>query len=295
LKKAAKAAKSLTQQDEFGKQSLIACKSNHFSTLEELATDVFKRIEHHNRVTANVTGLIQRMFLPVSERNKELHTNILENILNILRPKDAIDESAGQDDSVIQVDDDPEGVEFEDTHHSTQTISNGTNVLARCSSSSTWSEGFVRACKGTGYIIVLWDGGKEVHVSEDNIKHIDWDHCKLKMQSWGYSDFKEAIDEDRKVVQVAEQTSMAVVALQKLCVGTVVADHTEFASYEEGGRSSTEGQCNCELLWVDRPQKDSSEEDNTVGFVVTTKDIAQGERLEWLCELRRTGQRRYKS
>jgi len=41
-------------------------------------------------------------------------------------------------------------------------------------------------------------------------------------------------------------------------------------SYEEGGQSSTEGQCNCELLWVNRPQKDSTEEDNKVGFVVTT-------------------------
>jgi hypothetical protein len=44
------AAKMWTEQARFGKQSLIACNSNHFSTLEELAIDVTRRIEHWVRV-----------------------------------------------------------------------------------------------------------------------------------------------------------------------------------------------------------------------------------------------------
>jgi hypothetical protein len=63
-----KAAKSLSQHDKFGKHSLIACKSNHFSTLEDLATDVCRRIQHHNTDPANVMPLIQGMFLPIARK-----------------------------------------------------------------------------------------------------------------------------------------------------------------------------------------------------------------------------------
>jgi hypothetical protein len=310
-----KAAKSWTQQDKFGKHSLIACKSNHFSTLEELATDVYRRIEHHKRDTLNVKDLIESIFLPVQGRNKEIHAKILENILKILRPKDAAskehptihahsDHDAGPMSEVIDIDDQPDDTglnsilnlqqaldeigEDQGTHQKKQAILRQDHVLARYSSSSMWREALVHDCNDTGYRIEFW-GEQELHqVSEDNIKHFDWDYCRTKMQSWRYNDFRDTITD--RGMQVAEQVyERGLVALQNLCVGTVVADHTAFTSYDGGGRAGTGEQCNCEILWVNCPDLNKSQssprEDNKVGFVVTTKCIQQGENLKWLCKL----------
>ena len=310
-----KAAKSWTQQDKFGKHSLIACKSNHFSTLEELATDVYRRIEHHKRDTLNVKDLIESIFLPVQGRNKEIHAKILENILKILRPKDAAskehptihahsDHDAGPMSEVINIDDQPDDTglnsilnlqqaldeigEDQGTHQKKQAILRQDHVLARYSSSSMWREALVHDCNDTGYRIEFW-GEQELHqVSEDNIKHFDWDYCRTKMQSWRYNDFRDTITD--RGMQVAEQVyERGLIALQNLCVGTVVADHTAFTSYDGGGRAGTGEQCNCEILWVNCPDLNQSQssprEDNKVGFVVTTKRIQQGENLKWLCKL----------
>jgi serine/threonine protein kinase len=107
-----KAAKSLSQHEKYGKHSLIACKSNHFSTLEDLATDVCRRIEHHSTDPANVMPLIQGMFLPVTKENKDHHRQVLEKLIEILalnnalpnsRPTSLCNDNDGHNDSIDQI------------------------------------------------------------------------------------------------------------------------------------------------------------------------------------------------
>ena len=324
------AAQLWTEPAKFGKQSLIACKSNHFSTLEELATDVTKRIEHHNTETVNVKDLIKSMFLPVLEGTRTQHTNILKDILNILRPNDAGREE-GREVEIIEIDDfsisdhesrpawtTGEGSEWfigsnpttaqnsqrEDTNKefandksspvttdvSSESISPGESVLARHSAESPWTQAYVLGCRGTQYMVEFFEAGAqhgEHQVSKENVKHFDWNYWKPEMKSWNYNDFKEQLQVTGGQCQEDSEQGKGLVALKNLPVGSVVVEHTKCTAYKEGNQAGAEKEYNCELLFIGSSPitaQNSQGEDTKVGFVVTTRQVQQGEKLKWLQE-----------
>jgi serine/threonine protein kinase len=325
LKEAAKMWTEAKVLAKFGKQSLIACKSNHFSTLEELAIDVTKRIEHHNTGTANVKDLIESMFLPVLEKTRRLHTNILKDILKILCPNDAGREE-GREVEVLEVDDcfifDHEnnpataltgttGVSSEwfirsspttaqkfandksspgTTDVSSESISPGKSVLARHSAESPWTQAYVLSCRGTQYMVQFFEAGaqrEEHQVSKENVKHFDWNYWKQEMKSWNYNDFKEQLQVTGGQCQEDGEQGKGLVALENLPVGSVVVEHTKCTAYKEGNQAGAEEECNCELLFIGSSPttaQNSQREDTKVGFVVTTRQVQQGEKLKWLHE-----------
>ena len=307
----------MSQHDKFGKQSLIACKSNHFSTLEDLATDVCRRIEHHNTDPANVMPLIQGMFLPVTKEKKGHHSQVLQNLMDILDSDNALpnsqpislrngnngdNDSIDQSSDVISIDDCTCSYSAEFTNSvsgftadtSQGSILCGTIVLARSTVDLQYRQAFVLRCNGTQVGIQFFGEGAQEHdVSINDVKNLDWVYWRTEMQSWSYKDFKE--DTKYTDTQIAGQKcgDQGLVALEKLSVGTVVTEHTGVSACDKGGEEDTGEQCNCELLWVDRPNSNttqkSQEDDNKVGFVVTTREVQKGEMLKWPVKLRECG------
>ena len=190
-----------------------------------------------------------------------------------------------------------ETIEVQTSHVSSESIVAGDSVLARSSAASQWKSAFVLSCSGPQYTIQFYGAGtqNERHqVSKENVKHFDWNYWNNEMKSWSYNDFREALAQTGTDVQDQKNSAQetVLVALKNLRVGTVVVDHTECTAHIEGSLAGPEEECNCELLFIssspNTPQN-SQREDTKVGFVVTTKQVQEGEKLKWLCKLRGQG------
>jgi serine/threonine protein kinase len=171
-----------------------------------------------------------------------------------------------------------------------ESISPGKSVLARHSAESPWTQAYVLSCRGTQYMVQFFEAGaqrEEHQVSKENVKHFDWNYWKQEMKSWNYNDFKEQLQVTGGQCQEDGEQGKGLVALENLPVGSVVVEHTKCTAYKEGNQAGAEEECNCELLFIGSSPttaQNSQREDTKVGFVVTTRQVQQGEKLKWLHE-----------
>ena len=114
-------------------------------------------------------------------------------------------------------------------------------------------------------------------MTADNIKTLDWNYWKEAMQDWAYDDFSRALVTLNTDVEETAN-GQGLITLRHLSIGTVVTDYTRCTAYKGSGESDTDERCNCELLWVTGQQ-------DTVGFLVTTKHVQDGEQLTWFQKL----------
>jgi hypothetical protein len=119
----------------------------------------------------------------------------------------------------------------------TDTIPNGTDVLARITESTNWTRAIVEQRRGSFYDVYSVSMKTKLPINRRNIRSLDWDYWKTEMQSWTYADFKDAVAQWNVQVgaKVYPHMGRGLEALEDCQMGTVVAEYSGYIAYKNDG------------------------------------------------------------